>query len=677
LWKKWLPENRNSYPAFVWLVMDDKLSAVLQRLFIKFVLSQVIMLVVLVVLSVAFTAYYKGKLAEQLSSAFRFSILSGDTRQVMYDMSDSVTKNFSSMRWCPVSGQGAFSIPSGTGDINRFFYSFASASICYDEKERITAGTLDFYYNRWPLIAIACIVWALTFTVSWFLIGAERRRVVREYNTAIELQVKESQIMLAAQVAHDIRSPLVALDAALRNTAELPEKKRIIVRHAVNRIRDIANNLLEKNRQQAGTAAAATTAGGGHGAGEPPAVHLLSSLIDPVITEKRLSFESKPGINIDFKLTRESYGLFASIAPVEFRRMLSNLVNNAVEALGDKGAVDVRLTHEDKTIVLTVSDDGKGIPPEILAKLGQRGETHGKASGSGLGLFHARTTAESWGGSLAITSAPGQGTAVTIKLPKAAAPAGFVPALVLPPGKPVVVLDDDATIHQVWQGRFDSARVGEHGIEIIHFSEPDKLRAWVKADLAKANSAVCLFDYELLGFKETGLSLAEELGLCGKVILVTSRCEEPRIIEECDRLNMRMIPKGLADFVPIRIEPDKKQKTPSVPASAGKLAVLVDDDAIVHMTWEMAAEEYGIELKAFKDPAEFLSNLGTFPKNAHIYIDSELGENIKGENIAAELKEKGFTNVYLATAHPPEKFARLPWLKVISKAPPWGGNAEG
>lgn len=487
-----------------------------------------------------------------------------------------------------------------------------------------------------------------------------RRKNLSHIRLVREKSVSDAMVNMAAQVAHDIRSPLVALDAALKHTEQLPEKQRVTVRHAVNRIRDIANNLLEKNRLQAGTAPVAATAAGVPVAGEPPAVHLLSSLIDPIITEKRLSFESKPGINIDFKLTRESYGLFASIEPVEFRRMLSNLVNNSVEALGDKGAVDVRLTHEDESIILTVSDDGKGIPPEILAKLGRRGETHGKAGGSGLGLFHARSTAESWGGSLEITSAPGQGTAVAIKLPKAAAPAGFVPALMLPPGKPVVVLDDDATIHQVWQGRFDSARVREYGIEIIHFSEPDKLRAWVKASPVKAKSAVCLFDYELLGFKETGLSLAEELGFCGKAILVTSRCEEPRIIEECVRLNIRMIPKGLADFVPITI---------AAPAPA--LAVLIDDDAMVHMNWETAAEEAGVELKAFRTPAEFLANLAAFPKDTPIYIDSELEAEIKGEDIAADLKEKGFTNLRLATGHPPERFAHLPWLKVIGKESPW------
>lgn len=598
--------------------------------------------------------------AKQFSDSFRDLLVSGDTSQVIVGMSKPILNDFIGAEWRPGRGTQNFSIPLDFKRPQPYFYKTITIPVYYDEGMKIEAGKMSFYYPRGAFLGWAITAWISLVLLSIPLGVAEKNRLVRDYNLLIQSNINESKAVMAAQVAHDIRSPLVALDAALRHTDQLPEKQRVIVRHAVNRIRDIANNLLEKNRLHAGTAPAAAAAAGVPVAGEPPSVHLLSSLIDPVITEKRLSFESKPGINIDFKLTRESYGLFASIEPVEFRRMLSNLVNNAVEALGDKGAVDVRLAHEDKTIVLTVSDDGKGIPPEILVKLGQRGETHGKAGGSGLGLFHARSTAESWGGSLEITSTPGQGTAVIIKLPKAAAPAGFVPALVLPPGKPVVVLDDDTTIHQVWQGRFDSARIKEHDIEMFHFSEPDKLRAWVKTDPAKAKGAVCLFDYELLGFKETGLSLAEELGLCGKVILVTSRCEEPRIIEECARLNIRIIPKGLADFVPITI---------TAPAPA--LAVLIDDDAMVHMNWETAAEEAGVVLKAFRTPAEFLANMAAFPKDTPIYIDSELEAEIKGEDIAADLKEKGFTNLRLATGHPPDKFSHLPWLKVIGKESPW------
>ena len=474
----------------------------------------------------------------------------------------------------------------------------------------------------------------------------------------VERQLNNKIVSLAVQVAHDIRSPVFALEAALKNIPQLPERQRVVVRHAVNSIRDVANSLLEKNRAQAVAAGAA-------GTGEAEG-YLLSSLLDPVVTEKRLQFETKPGVNIDFELSRESYGLFAKVQPVEFRRMVSNLVNNAVEA-GDNGKVSVGLVQKDEAIILTVSDTGKGIPPEILAKLGQRGETHGKAGGSGLGLYHARTTAENWGGSLAITSEVGKGTTVAVTLPKAKAPAYFVGELKLLPGRPVLVLDDEPGIHEMWRGRFEAARLGGHKIETLYFSEPGQLRAWVKENAEKAAKAVCLFDYELAGHQETGLTLAEELGLCEQTILVTSRSEEQRVIEACAALKVRMIPKAQADLVPVSV---------AVQAPPAR-AVLLDDSNIVHMTWEMAAEEAGVELLGYTDPDKFMADLGNFPKDMPIYIDSELGENIKGEKIAVELKEKGYTNLCLATAHAPERFAHLPWLKVIDKSAPWGDDTAG
>jgi hypothetical protein len=298
----------------------------------------------------------------------------------------------------------------------------------------------------------------------------------------------------------------------------------------------------------------------------------------------------------------------------------------------------------------------------LLSRLGQRGETHGKAGGSGLGLYHAKITAESWGGSLAITSDLGKGTTITIELPKAEAPAYFAGEIKLFPGRPAVVLDDDPGIHELWRGRFESAHSKDHNIEVFNFSEPAGLRAWRKENPEKVSQAVYLFDYELAGHEETGLSLAEELGLCERTFLTTSHAEEKRIIDACTALKVRIIPKELADIVPISFG--------GGPSPAR--AVLLDDSTITQMTWELAAEEGGAKLLGYTEPGKFMADLGNFPKDMPIYIDSELGEGVKGEDIAAELRGKGFTNICLATAHPPEKFAHLPWLKVRSKEAPWG-----
>lgn len=476
------------------------------------------------------------------------------------------------------------------------------------------------------------------------------RRLQEEESRRTEAEKREAIGAIASQVAHDVRSPLAALDSVMKDLSGLPEDKRSILRSAVGRIRDIANDLLEKNRETA-------SASGG-----PASVQLVSSHADPLISEKRLQFRSRIGVEIDARLDASSYGLFARLEPSAFKRALSNLVNNAVEAIDDKGKVSVELSREREWVLVRVRDDGKGIPPDVLSRLGQRGQTHGKAGGSGLGLHHARASVESWGGKLELESREGEGTSVTIRLPRTPSPEWFVSQLELQPGAPIVVLDDDASIHQVWRGRFDSCGVGERPIETFHFSAAQELREWAGANAAAAAGAVYLVDYELLGSQETGLALIESLGLGGRAILVTSRFEERFILEECRRLGVRLIPKGMAGFVPIRARDGSKPLD----------AVLIDDDKLVQMVWKAAAKASGKTLAVFSSPKEFEAGSGRLDKRTVVYVDSNLADGLKGEEYARVLSGRGFARIILCTGHPAESFRGMSWIsEVVGKDAPW------
>lgn len=465
---------------------------------------------------------------------------------------------------------------------------------------------------------------------------------------------------LAQQVSHDIRSPLAALESVSTNVSQLPEEQRLIIRSAVGRIGDIANQLLSSYRREAQAEARK------EGSQEPVAAvpadgYLLSSLIDPIITEKRLQFRPHLGIEIGARLDSAAYGHFACVEPTEFKRVLSNLIDNGVEALPGKGAVTVSLSGQGGAVELKVDDNGKGISPELRERLGQRGQTHGKPGGSGLGLYHAKTCVEAWGGALEIVSEVGKGTSILVRLPAVPPPAWFVSRLELAPNSPVIVLDDDTTIHQIWQGRFDVLGVREAGVEPLHFSRAEELRRWVGSNPDKAASAVYLLDYELRGSVETGLTLAEELTLGERAILVTSRYEEKAILDECLRLNVRMIPKGLAGFVPI-----------ACPLSPHLDAVLIDDDELVHTVWRVAARTNGKTLDAFSTPKEFLAKVGRLDRKTPIYVDSKLGDGVRGEELAKELHEKGFRNLYLATGHDRDALRSMPWIKgIVGKEAPW------
>ncbi len=521
--------------------------------------------------------------------------------------------------------------------------------------------TLNIHFSLFRLCTFALLIASAGAFFGIWLVRYFNRATIRHQNE----QLKESLSLLASQVAHDIRSPLSAITSMEREFSTLPENSRLLLRSAVNRIHDIANNLLVKNREVSfGLSQKSMTIDPQKSSPtvESQSAYLLSSFVDAIISEKRMQFRSQIAIEIGAKFDSNAYGLFGNIQPTEFKRIVSNLVNNAVEVLSEKGTVTVSISKVGDLIQMRVTDTGRGIPPEILTRLGQRGETHGKAGGSGLGLFHARTTIESWGGKFEIESQVGLGTTVIISLPQAPVPAWFISALKIVPNTAVVVLDDDTSIHQIWQNRFDRIALAESQISVIHCSTPEQLRTWIRDNTLAAKDALYLVDFELIGFQDTGLSLVEELSLEANSILVTSRYEDPKIMKNCTRLGVRMIPKGMAGFVPISL---------SNPVALVD-AILIDDDSLIHLTWEMAAKAAGKQLRAFLHPDRFFEVAESISKLSPVYVDANLGSGIKGEEIAKKVSDLGFKKVYLATGYEPEKFLACTFLSgVLGKEPPF------
>jgi signal transduction histidine kinase len=365
--------------------------------------------------------------------------------------------------------------------------------------------------------------------------------------TKVSAAVSEAIIKRNEQIAHDIRSPLAALGVLSSSSTILPEDERVMINAAVQRIRDIANQLtgpllVESSRPP----------------GSQTTPHLLSAVLERIVSEKRTQYRSNLDLQIDLDIS-DGYGLFSSIELTEFYRMLSNIVNNAIEALPGRGAVKIVLTHRvEKGVVIQISDSGKGIPASVLPKLMQRGETFGKKGGSGLGLYHAKTTLGTWNGDIKIRSQLGMGTTVEIGLPQADPPEWFLARLDIKVPSRVLILDDDASIHHIWKDRFRKI-LAEGGaspqdtsrIELIHTSTPEQF----KAAMSTGDGAdICLVDFELLGFKDTGLSLIRELGLRKHCCLVTSRYDDPAIIAECMDLGVKLIPKPSASQIPLELD---------------------------------------------------------------------------------------------------------------------------
>ena len=69
---------------------------------------------------------------------------------------------------------------------------------------------------------------------------------------------------------------------------------------------------------------------------------------------------------------------------------------------------------------------------------------------------------------------------------------------------------------------------------------------------------------------------------------------------------------------------------------------------------------------------EFLKEISNYNKDTIIYIDSDLGNNIKGELCAKHLFDEGFIEIHLATGHSKDRFSHMPWIKsIVGKTPPF------
>jgi signal transduction histidine kinase len=124
-----------------------------------------------------------------------------------------------------------------------------------------------------------------------------------------------------------------------------------------------------------------------------------------------------PGKNIQF-VKHIRYDGNVEIDRARFIRVLSNLIKNSREAMRGGGILTMTTDLVQEQVVIRISDTGVGIPPEVLPKLFEPFVTHGDRAGTGLGLAIARSVIEAHGGKISISSVPGNGTTVDIRLPK-------------------------------------------------------------------------------------------------------------------------------------------------------------------------------------------------------------------------------------------------------------------
>lgn len=222
----------------------------------------------------------------------------------------------------------------------------------------------------------------------------------------LSYKVRETEAVsnLAKQVAHDIRSPLSVLKLLVPSLAKNPSQERAeLILQSTKRIEAISEALLRK--------------------GDSINQNLLTQIsvydLKQLIKEKQIEMDQKyHNLKIETVFIDKANVFQTRVSKLDFERIISNLLNNAAESMEkhSTGVINLTFSIEDNKTNLIIKDNGKGIDPKVISKLGTKGFSHGKEDGNGLGIYHAKSVLEKAGGGLNITSSLETGTTVMLTL---------------------------------------------------------------------------------------------------------------------------------------------------------------------------------------------------------------------------------------------------------------------
>lgn len=352
----------------------------------------------------------------------------------------------------------------------------------------------------------------------------------------------EEKARISEQVAHDIRAPLTTASMIIRE-AKISDLDRAALENSISRINGVLSDL--RGETVIGSVSPKKTLN--------VAEELLLPLIEDILREKRTQWQNKENVKLNLLVGAADRLLTAKLNRTELIRVLSNLIDNGVQALEGNGQINIRLSQSESNVVVSIQDTGRGMTDAELASLGVRGITFGKTDGSGLGVFHAMETMRAFGGDLRFESKLAIGTTAHLLFPQMALTTTILRKIELEPGQEIVVVDDDPIIHKAWKLKLQ-------GLNVILRSiySPEQFDAEI--DDTIKDSAFFVFDFELEGAGRNGVDLISINNLQKQSVLISGKYESAEVRLMTEFLGVPRFPKHRLNDLPVLIKENFNQR---------------------------------------------------------------------------------------------------------------------
>jgi two-component system, NtrC family, sensor kinase len=222
---------------------------------------------------------------------------------------------------------------------------------------------------------------------------------------SLEEQIAVSEKLVAlgrisAGVAHEVNNPLAGLMNCIDTLKKHPDDPELIERYlplldkGLNRIKNIVESLLIELRIE-----------DDHVMDNSSSIDDLRDIVESEINGRDINFVWDNHLGEDVVINKR-----------RVQQIVLNLLKNSIQALNGQGTVNFRTFRDGNCVIIEVSDDGPGIPPENKNQLFDPFFTT-KTNGTGLGLWIVYRLVESMRGVIEVESEVGSGTQFQVTLP--------------------------------------------------------------------------------------------------------------------------------------------------------------------------------------------------------------------------------------------------------------------
>ena len=227
-------------------------------------------------------------------------------------------------------------------------------------------------------------------------ITAEKARTEEELRIGATKAVRD----LAAGVAHEIANPLnaISLNLQLLERSSPDDESIKECRRQIARLDTILRGFLQALRPSRPNLMPGSVA--------EPLKNCLATL-------KRQFEERSISVTLDIPSALPP----VAIDKAQFEQVYFNLLKNALEAVHDGGCIDIDVSSDDNDAIVSIRDNGSGMPADQVAHLFEPYRTT-KDKGTGLGLMISARIVRDHGGTIAAASKAGYGTCFTIRVPR-------------------------------------------------------------------------------------------------------------------------------------------------------------------------------------------------------------------------------------------------------------------